>query len=96
MRTRHHAEVRKAVLNAIRPCDSLISRFQIEDEIDRYPERYTELTGRSRKGRRRIITLAMNAMFIVWSQSWGVRPSSFVWEVRDQEGHIHDHPEVRR
>ncbi|MBP7034822.1 MAG: hypothetical protein KBB00_03605, partial [Methanospirillum sp.] len=47
-----------------------------------HPDRYPGLIGRSRTGRRRIITLAMNEMFSCWSKRSGVNPSSFVWEVK--------------
>lgn len=90
MKARYQPEIRRAALAALRPEDTLISRQRIEDEIEGHPDRYPGLSGRSRIGRRRIITLAMNGMFSCWSKTNGVHPSSFVWKVKSE----HEQPKT--
>ncbi|HOJ97787.1 MAG TPA: hypothetical protein PK024_13225 [Methanospirillum sp.] len=85
MKARHQPEIRRAALSALRSGDTLISRQRIEDEIEDHPDQYPGLSGRSRIGRRRIITLAMNEMFSCWSTTEGVHPSSFVWKVKPEQ-----------
>lgn len=98
MTSHYQAEIIAAVLAAAGPNDSLISRQRIEDEIEENPRQYSSLAEKSRKGRRQIITKAMNEIFISWYETRGVKPSSFVWQIRDQAGNIpgtgggkHDH-----
>ena len=93
MKARYQPEIRRAALAALRSGDTLISRQRIEDEIEGHPDRYPGLSGRSRIGRRRIITLAMNGMFSCWSKTGGVHPSSFVWKVRAEHEQPTTEPE---
>ncbi|ABD41600.1 hypothetical protein Mhun_1883 [Methanospirillum hungatei JF-1] len=93
MKARYQPEIRRAALAALRSGDTLISRQRIEDEIEDHPDRYPGLIGRSRIGRRRIITLAMNEMFPFWSKTGGVHPSSFVWKVRAEHEQPTTEPE---
>ncbi|MDX8548978.1 hypothetical protein KHC33_15295 [Methanospirillum sp. J.3.6.1-F.2.7.3] len=89
MRTHYQSEVLSAVYAAMRPDDTLISRQRIEDEVERNPAYYPGLAGRTRIGRRRIITRAMNQSYSFWCESRGVHPSSFVWHIRDLALDLH-------
>jgi len=93
MKARYQPVISSAALAALRSGDTLISRQRIEDEIEDHPDRYPGLIGRSRIGRRRIITLAMNEMFPFWSKTGGVHPSSFVWKVRAEHEQPTTEPE---
>ena len=89
MRSHYQAEVISAVYAAMRPDDTLISRQRIEEEVVKNPHRYPGLADRTRIGRRRIISQAMNEIFSSWCESQGVHPSSFVWNIRNPAPDLH-------